>query len=49
MTSSQHDYANYDQFAPNFDMACKAIQCVSIPTLKLFGPTKTKLWTKDDG
>ena len=27
---------NYDQFAPNFDMAYKTSQCVSVPNLKLF-------------
>ena len=39
----KHDYANYDQFAPNFDMAYKTILCVFVPNLKLFGRTKTKL------
>ena len=37
----KHDYANYDQFVPNFDMACKTIQHLSVPNLKLFGPKKT--------
>ena len=41
MTSSKHDYANYDRFVPNFDMAYKAIKRVSIPNLKSFGPMKT--------
>ena len=45
----KHDYANYDQFAPNFDMACKTIQHVSVPNLKLFEPNKTKLWEKEVG
>ena len=49
MTSSKHDYANYDQFAPNFDMVCKTVQRVSVPNLKLFGPIKTELWTKEVG
>ena len=35
MTSSKHDYANYDQFPPNFDMAYKTIE--RVPNLKLFG------------
>ena len=42
MTSSKHDYSNYDRFAPNFDMANKIIKHVSVPNLKSFGPTKTK-------
>ena len=32
--NQKHDYANYDQFAPNFDMVYKAIQRVSIANLK---------------
>ena len=44
MTSPMHDYANYDQFAPNFD-----IQRVSVPNLKLFGPMITELWAKKVG
>ena len=40
MTSSKDDCANYDQFLPNFDMACKTIQHVSVPYLKLFRPKK---------
>ena len=43
MTSSKHDYANYDQFVPNFDVAYKTIKRVSVPNLKSFGPTKTEL------
>ena len=46
MTSSKHDYANYDQFAPNFDVAYKTIQRVFVPNLKLFGPMNTELWAK---
>ena len=46
MTSPRHDYANYDQFAPNFNMAYKTIQCVSVPNLKLFRSLKTELWTR---
>ena len=33
MMSSKHDYANYDQFAPNFVIAYKTIQHVSVPNL----------------
>ena len=43
MTSPKHDCANYNQFAPNFDVAYKTIKCVSMPNLKLFGPKKTEL------
>ena len=49
MTSSKHDYADYDQFAPNFDMAYKTIQRVSVLDLTLFGSMKTELWTKEVG
>ena len=45
----KHDHANYDQFAPNFGMACKTIQRTSLPNLKLFGPTKTELGAKEVG
>ena len=44
---SYTDYVNYDQFAPNFDMACKTMQHVSVPNLKLCGKMKTELWTKE--
>ena len=40
---------NYDQFAPNFDIAYKTIQCVSVPNLNLFGPMKTELLAKEVG
>ena len=40
---------DYDQFAPNFDVAYKTIQCVFVPTLELFGPKKTELWAKEVG
>ena len=33
MTSSKTCYANYDQFAPKFAMACKTIQPVFVPNL----------------
>ena len=49
MTSSKHDYATDDQFATNFDMASKTIQCVFVSNLKLFGPIKTELWAKEVG
>ena len=49
MTSSKHDFANYDQFVPNFDMANETIQRVSVSNLKLFGTVKTELWTKEIG
>ena len=42
----KHNYANYDQFAPNYDMAYKTIHGVSVPNVKLFGPTKRELWPK---
>ena len=35
------------QFAQNLDMACKTIQCVFVPNLKLFGSIKTELWAKE--
>ena len=49
MMPSKHDYANYDQFTPNSDMAYKTIQCVSVPNLKVFGPMTTFLWEKEVG
>ena len=49
MTSSKYNYANFDQVAPNFDLGYmyryKAIQHVSVPNLKSFGPMKTELWS----
>ena len=42
----KHDYANYDRFVPNLGMAYKTIKRVSVPNLKLFGPTKTELRAK---
>ena len=47
MMSSKHAYANYDQFIPNFNMACKKL--VSLANSKTFGPIKPELWTKDVG
>ena len=47
MTSSKHDYANYDHFAPNFNMVYNTIQYVSVSNLKLFGPMTTELWGKE--
>ena len=49
ITSPKHDYANCDQFAPNFDVACKTIQCVAVPNLNLIGPMNTELWAKEVG
>ena len=49
MTSSNMWHTNDDQLAPNFDIAYKTIQRVSIPNLKLFGPTATELWGKEVG
>ena len=43
------DYANYDQFAPNCDMAYKTIQRVSVPNSKLFRRMNIELWTKEAG
>ena len=43
------DYANCDQFVSTFDVDYKTIQHVFIPNLKLFGPTNTKLQTKEVG
>ena len=47
MTSSNRDHGNYDQFAPNFDMAFGTIQSVLVPNLKSHGPIKIELWTKE--
>ena len=44
-----NDYANYDQFVPNFVMAYETIQLVSVTDLKLFVPMKTELWAKEVG
>ena len=49
VTSSKHDYANYDQFAPNFGMVYKTIQRIFVPILKLFGPSETELEAKEGG
>ena len=49
MTPSKHDYANYDQFAPNFGVTYKAIQRASVSNLKLFGPMTRELWEKEVG
>ena len=45
----KHEHANYDQFGPNFDMAYKTIQCVSVPNLKSFGSMKEDLWVTEVG
>ena len=47
MTSSKHDYANYDQFVPNFDMAWNTMQVVSVPNSNLFGKMKAELLVKE--
>ena len=39
----KHDYANYDQFSQNFEMAYQVVQCLSVPNLKLFAQMKTGL------
>ena len=49
MKPQKHDYGNCNQFAPNFDMAYDTIQRVFVPSLNLFGPTKTELWAKKVG
>ena len=49
VASSKHDYANWDQFLPNFNTGCKIIQLVSLPNLKSFGPMKIELWAKEVG
>ena len=49
MTSSKHDDANYDQFAPSFGVAYDVIQSVCLPNFKLFGSMKTEVWTKEVG
>ena len=49
MTSSKHDHANFDQFAPNFDIIYKTIQRVSVPNLNFFGPMKTKSLVEEAG
>ena len=47
MTSSKHNYANYDQFLPNFGMACNTIQAVFELNLKSFGQIQPELWAKE--
>ena len=37
------------QFAPNFGMTYKTIQCVFLPNLKSLGPTKTELQSREAG
>ena len=38
-----------DQFAPDFDRACKTIHRVSLANLKLFGRMKTEFGAKEVG
>ena len=47
--NQKHNYANYDQFTPNFNMASDIKQGVSVSHLKLFGPMKTELWAEEFG
>ena len=49
MTSSKHDFANYDRFALNFGLVYKTTKRVSVPNLKSFRPTKTELQAKEVG
>ena len=51
MMSSKYDYANYDQFHPNFGVACETIYHAFVPNLKLnvSGRLKTVLWGKEVG
>ena len=51
MMSSKFDYANYDQFYPNFGVACETICHAFVPNLKLnvSGRLKTVLWGKEVG
>ena len=49
MTSSKHEYPNYDQFAQNFDVAYRTTQRVFVTDLKLFGSMKTEWWAKEVG
>ena len=37
------------RFAPNFGIAYKTVQRVSVPSLNLFGPVKTELRAKEVG
>ena len=47
MTSSKHQYAKDDRFAPNFGKINETIQPFSVLNLKSFGPMKTDLWAKE--
>ena len=48
MTSSKHDYANYEQFAPNFDMAYETVQGVSTKfEVTVVGPMTIELWARE--
>ena len=49
MTSSKHDFANYDRFVPNFGMIYKTTKPVSVPNLKSFRRMKTQLQAKEVG
>ena len=43
----KQEYANDDQFSPNFDMVYNTIQLVYVPNLKSFGLMKTDLSAKE--
>ena len=45
----KHNYANYDKFAPNFEITYKTIQRASVPNLNLFEPMKSELQAKEVG
>ena len=47
MTSSKTCYEDYDQFAPNFDMAYIRLHNMSLPNLKFSGPLKAELQAKE--
>ena len=40
----KYDYANYDQFAPNFDIAYKTIPCIFMPNLNENRVVGQKSW-----
>ena len=46
MTSSKHDYANYDQFATNFDMTYKTMQHVFVQNLKFLDQRGQSYWRR---
>ena len=46
MTSKKHDYANYDQFAPNFVIAYKTIQRVLYEICSYLDKHNQSYWPK---